>query len=333
MTDINTNYNTLKNSNLSNYTNTNTTSIENIIQAINENLSELTLVQNEMNTSNNIDREILVKQDQLLRMKNDDLMNQLKELELIESNIANKDRIIEQTNNNIQNQNNYINNLIISIGLALILLKIVHLYSIGMLDNTKFIIILIIIILLYLVMYLYTYNIFYIKDAITLLINRRTLNSLENKVTTWATDIKNIAQTNNNNIQQNWINNNCSCPAPTVEENAEEISIYATDPNVSTKEIPGYFYYDGTAPAQLLVPTPDPVKLNLNETIDWVDYSSNGNVLYNPNTNKINYDNTYYYNYKNTNDPVLALQKQINEFNSNSNGISLVDSETYSTNF
>jgi hypothetical protein len=100
--NINTNYNLLKSKNINNYENTNVTAIPDIINAINENLAELTLVQNNLSTENNINQEILVKKDQLLRMKNDDLMKQLKKLEIIQSNIANKDRIIEQTNHNIK---------------------------------------------------------------------------------------------------------------------------------------------------------------------------------------------------------------------------------------
>ena len=108
--EINSDYNKLIWSNIGNYQNTNITAIPIIIKSINENLAELTLIQNQMNTKNNINQEILVKKDQLLRMKNDDLMKQLRELEVIESNIANKNRIIEQVNYNIQ-EFNYFNNI------------------------------------------------------------------------------------------------------------------------------------------------------------------------------------------------------------------------------
>ena len=329
--NINTNYNILKSSNIGNYVNTNITAVPNIIQAINENLAELTLVQNELNTSNNINQEILVKKDQLLRMKNDDLMKQLKELEIIESNISNKNRIIEQTNDNIQTQNININNLIISIILAIILCISVFLYGYGILDKQKFMILLIIIILCYLFLYLYTYNIFYLKDSISYLFNSRSLQSLENKLTTWSSLVKTAVNNELDELEDNWVKNNCACPV-VVDEERDAPDIYPVDQNVISKEIPGYFYYDGTAPAQLLIPTPDPV-LGLNQKIDWVDYSSNGNMIYNPNINKVSYDNKSYYNYKNTTDPTIALRKQLNNFNSNAKGKSLVDSETYSTNF
>jgi len=325
--NINTNYNVLKSSNIGNYVNTNVTAVPNIIQAINENLAELTLVQNELNTSNNINQEILVKKDQLLRMKNDDLMKQLKELEIIESNISNKNRIIEQTNYNIQNQNTGINNLIISIILAIILCISVFLYSYNILDNNKFMILLIVIILCYLFLYLYTYNIFYLKDSISYLFNARSIQSVENTLTKWSTIVKTAVNNELNEVEDNWVKNNCACPVSEEEDKNKPV-----DQNVVSKEIPGYFYYDGTAPAQLLIPTPDPV-LGLNQKIDWVDYSSNGNILYNPNTNKVSYDNKSYYNYKNTTDPTIALKKQLSSFNENAKDKSLVDNKTYSTNF
>jgi hypothetical protein len=76
---------------------TNDSTTSDIIQAINENLAELTLVQNQMNMDNNINQEILIKKQQLLKFKNDDLMKQLQELEIIESNITNKDKIIQSS--------------------------------------------------------------------------------------------------------------------------------------------------------------------------------------------------------------------------------------------
>ena len=263
-------------------------------------------------------------------MKNDDLMKQLRELEIIESNISNKDRIIEQTNYNIAKQNTNINNLIISVILAVILCVSVFLYGVGKLDNKKFLILLIIIILCYLFLFLYTYNIFYLKDSISYLFNARSIQSIENKLTTWSTEIKTTVTNKLDEMENTWVQNHCTCPVE--EETTTTPNIYATDQNVISKEIPGYFYHDGTAPAQLLVPTPDPA-LGLNQKIDWVDYSSNGNMLYNPNTDQVTYDNKYYYNYKNNTDPTIALKKQLNNFNATAKGTSLVDSETYSTNF
>ena len=190
MSDPSANYDKLKTSNMTNYINTNTTAIPNIVKEINNNLKELTLVQNELNKENNINQEILVKKDQLLKMKNDDLMKQLRELEIIQSNIENKNRIIEQTNDNINKQNTNINNLIISAVLAALLFIAVFLYGSGKLDKGIFSILLIIIIYCYLLLFIYTYNIFYLKDAVFSIFNYGNVVKIENSVLKWADQIE-----------------------------------------------------------------------------------------------------------------------------------------------
>jgi hypothetical protein len=321
MSDPSANYDKLKTSNMTNYKNTNTTAIPNIVKEINNNLKELTLVQNELNKENNINQEILVKKDQLLKMKNDDLMKQLRELEIIQSNIENKNRIIEQTNDNINKQNTNINNLIISAVLAALLFIAVFLYGSGKLDKGIFSILLIIIILCYLLLFIYTYNIFYLKDAVFSIFNYGNVVKIENSVLKWADQIETRASNELNEIKQSWIQTHCDCP---IEEEQNNSDIYSNVQNVSTKEIPGYFYYDGTAPAQLLVPTPDP-KIGLNEKIDWVDYSSNGSMKYNPTTNKVSNDNKNYYNYK-QNNPEMNFKKLLDKSDK------LVNRNTYTSN-
>ena len=325
---LNIEYDSLKGSNMSSYTDTNKTSIDGIIQAINENMAYLTLIQNKLSTGNNIDQEILIKKDKLLRIENDTLTKQLQELQMIESNIANKDRIIEQTNNNIDQYNTNIYNLFICTLLAVILCIGIILYAYGKIDYKRIITLTIIIFLSYIIIYIYTYNVFYLKDSISYLINPRSIHSLETQLSTWA-NIPVIEQKIDDTIQQNsWINNNCECPV-SEEEDSGNNPVYPLFSNegVTSTEIPGYFYYDGTAPPQLLVPTPDPKSINLDDKIDWVDYSSNGNFTYD-NVNKVmSYNNNNFYNYKNQTDPSIILNKEIN------GSQTLVGDTTYSTNF
>jgi uncharacterized membrane protein len=332
--NLNSAYSALQQGNTSNYLTTNSQSIINIVNAIKQNQTELQTIQNQLNTDYNVNQEILVKQDQLLRMQNDDLMAQLRELEIIQSNISNKDKIIEQTNLNISNNNSKITILIISIILAIIVLLGAFLYGSGKLDHNKFVILLIVISVLYLFLYIYANNVFYLKDAINSIFNRQNLNIIATTAERLAQNTVNDINSDLNQLEQNWIDNNCSCPplAPTPEEEAPP-PVYNNATSASANEIPGYFYNDGTAPPQLLVPTPNPVALNLNDMIDWVDYSANGSTQYNPTTNQTTYTDQNFYNYNNNTDPVIAMQKIISDYNSVAGGGSLVDSETYSANF
>ena len=85
---------------------------------------------------------------------------------------------------------------------------------------------------------------------------------------------------------------------------------------------PGYFYYDGSSPQQLLSPNPEIYDKN-NSTklqgIDWLDYSGNGNIEFNPNFDKKNYDisytNTNLYN-KETTDLSILQKNTLNSVKS-----------------
>jgi uncharacterized membrane protein len=330
---LNSSYSTLQQGNMNNYLSTNSQSIINIVNAIKQNQTELQTIQNQLSTDYNVNQEILVKQEQLLRMQNNDLMAQLRELEIIQSNISNKDKIIEQTNLNISNNNSKITILIISVVLAIIVLLAAFLYGSGKLDHQKFVMILIVISVFYLLLYMYANNILYLQSAINSIFNRQNLNIIATTAERLAQNTVNDINNDFNELEQNWIDNNCSCPpAPTTEEEAPP-PVYNNATSATANEVPGYFYNDGTAPPQLLVPTPNPVALNLNDMIEWVDYSANGSTQYNPMTNQTTYTDQNFYNYNNDTDPVIAMQKILSDYNSVAGGSSLVDSETYSANF
>ena len=86
---------------LANYNgfNSNTNSVTQIIKSINNNLAELTYIQNQLNTVNNLQQEELLKKETLLKLKNEKLMEQLRTLENIQSVIINKDSTTLYSNN------------------------------------------------------------------------------------------------------------------------------------------------------------------------------------------------------------------------------------------
>ena len=325
--EVNSNYVELAFNNLKNYDTTNNNTIEQLVDAINQNLSELNLIQNQLNTVNNLNQEALVKKDQLLRMENDDLMKQLKELETIQSTITNKDRLIDQTNNNIQTQNQNINILVSSIVLAIILLVSILLFGLGKIAMSLLILIIIIIAVLYFLLYIYSYNIFYFKDAITMLFDRRA-QKLGYELNKWSTTIKTNVNNEINSLKQNWIDQNCICPELTSEEassSSSDVEMGGIGNNVTEEQVVGYYYYDASSPAQLLIPEPTP-NMRLNEKIDWVDYSPDGNSKYDARLNKITNINNNYYNYNSSNDPVNIQLRELE------NAKLLVNDQTYTGN-
>lgn len=303
--------------------------IKNIIHAINENLSELDYIQTKLNTVNNLNQEALLKKGELIKLQNDDLQRQLKELEHIQSNIRNKDRLIEQTNYTIKREELSIRILIISCILAFLLVITIVLYGYYQISFKTFIVILSIIILLYIILFVYNYNIFYFRDSISYIGNIQRIDlELGKELKNWgkiaSTNVKNEVNYEKARLKKLWIKNNCEC-TPEEEQSqrniiTEETRIDAIGDNQYAKERAGHFYYDGSAPQQLIIPTPNPKKLD--EKIDWVDYSPNGRMIYNEKLNKNQYINNNYYNYK-------SKHKLLNEIH---NRNPLVNNQTYTTN-
>lgn len=322
--EVNLDYNKLKANNFNNFQNTNNNTIEELVNAINQNLSELNLIQNQLTTVNNLNQEALVKKDQLLRMENDDLIQQLRELETIQSTITNKDRLIDQTNNNIDSQNQNIKILVSSIALAIILLVAILLFGLGKITMSLLILISIIIAVLYFLLYIYSYNIFYFNDAVTMLFDRRA-QKMGYQLNKWSTAIKNNVDNEIDSLKQNWIDQNCLCPASTSEEASSDSEMDDIGNNINEEQVVGYYYYDGSSPAQLLVPEPTP-SMRLNQKIDWVDYSPDGNSIYNPKLNKTINVNNNYYNYNSSNDPVNIQLRELEASNV------FVNNQTYTGN-
>lgn len=280
-----------------------TDSIESTFKALNQNLAQLDFIQNQLNTVDNLYKETLLKQSDLIRLENEDLKKQLQELEIIQSNISNKDRLIQQTNYNIMRQELNIYVLIVSCVLALFLIVAIYMYGIGKITMPIFSGIVSFIILVYIILFVYSYNIFYFKDAMSYLRNRQKVNlQWGHYVKKWGNVVRSDIASRREHIKDEWIENNCECPIGEVAGEEEEGAVASETQEESDgspvmgkiyPDRPGYFYYDGSSPQQLLVPTPD--SKILNQKIDWADYSPNGQMQYIQAINKnINIDDNFY---------------------------------------
>ena len=291
----------LQESNPSVYQNTNQTAIPQITDAINQNLLQLNLIQNQLNLKNNVQQELLLKQKKLIQFENDRLYKQLQMLETIQSNILNKNAILQQINVDANKKDANIQILICSIVFIVLLLINIFLYGFKIISFPFFMIVIIFLLLLYICILIFYYNIFLFGDSISGNI-QRNINKTEKALQKWGE----IIQTDiNDSLESTWIQNHCSKIQPTSpEENGSgtEESIYSSGYNQledgsinenniahigntnAIKETSGYFYYDASSPAQQLIPTPIPSTINLSNRIEWVDYSQNGTNQYNHNT-------------------------------------------------
>lgn len=264
-----------------NLNNSNLTSLDinDLTISINTNLEQLDFIQSQLNTFNNINQETLLKQQQLLQMENKTLMKQLKELESIQSIVINKDRMIQQTEKNMIDQQHNIYLLITCGIIGLILMIAVFLYGYKIISSSLFNIIVIAIVIIYIIIFIYYYDILYLKTALSYL-NDRKIDRLNDTLKNWKSITDKNIQTAKYGDKSQWIANHCSCPPPGEEQ-------YAKDDNSGetiTTDAPGYYYYDGNAPKQQLVPTPTQYQTGTNipyPEISWPDYSASGSNYYN----------------------------------------------------
>jgi len=320
---INNSYEYIKRKNLDLYHQTNAKSLSPIVDSLNQNFKKLNFVQNQYNVLNNLNQEALYKKEHLLKLHNDDLAKQLHILDIIQSNISNKDRLIIQTDLSIADTNININLSIIVIILSFILFVSVILYGNRAISHFVLSNIFIIIIIFYVLILMCIYNVLYLRTVLKSLFSKELLRKAAYELKYLGEKAYSDAQNEVNKLKTDWVDANCNCPV--VSEESDVPDTYTGPENVIIKEIPGIFYYDGTAPQQLLLPTPDPFQLDLKQQIDWPDYSPDGSVKYNPNTKKNEYTNKNYYNFQHNKVPIVM---------GNPNFLTkpLTNSTTYTTN-
>jgi len=303
-TELSNLYNNISNSygTNSDYSTTSTSSIINLINAINSNLELYDFIENELILTNNSQTDTLIKQQQLIQLENEELMEQLEQLQQIQSNIQNKNVMIEQVNANISNEQNNVNVLIVSIVCSVVILLFVMLYGYNVISKTFMLLGSGVVVLVFVFVFMYIYNIFFVNTGIKNLMN----GNMEAKMIQAIQDFDVSAEDLIEN--QKWVNNNCNCGTTAEEEEESQTPNY----NYSIEQ-PGYYYYDGSAPPQVIVPSPP---VSGPENITWVDYDSNSFVpsqqitpiaSTNPSNNTTvystspttgtNQQNTNYYNY------------------------------------
>jgi hypothetical protein len=304
------------------------TTVPDITRTANTYLDTLNISESAGNLVNNGLQQDIVLRDQLSKMENEDITNQLRNLNNIESNIENKSRLISQINDNMSNNDTNINVLIVSIIFSIIFLTTLILYGYTIVSKKIFYYSLYGLGIIYIFYVLYSYDIFYLKSALNKLFTRNFEKRLENTVQTWSKSIEDTLQKDLYGTKQDWVKNNCDCPTQELDEEGDQNVYPMIDDGSNTvfEETPGYFYYDGSTPQQLLIPTPD--SRILNQNINWVDYSQNSS--------------TNYYNYNaDTNDPNMKLRDALNNSSTlipngpvfNANNVSGNKAITYSANF
>lgn len=211
---------------------------------------------NDSISSLNKQNEILYKQDKLLSINNNYLNEQIQTINALENDITNKDRIIYTTNQDTRMYNRHINVLITTIIFSLIILFLITMYN-TYLNPMYFKILVILLMIIYIIYVFYTYNILHFHDIFNFNRMKNTLFNIEQII---AKDINkglNVTEEALINYvygsKDNWKKKSCtinpvSPPKPiTTIPMEEEFSQYVDA---------GYYIYDSSAPAQLMIPQP-----------------------------------------------------------------------------
>ena len=157
---------------------------------------------------------------------------------------------------------------------------VVSLYALGKINEKLFGILVVLLILVFVIMIMYKYNILYFKTVSHFIDNRKNLAIL-NSVKDLGSQVKSNMQERLYGSKQDFLDDNCDCP-PSQED------VYNEEEGASVDVVPGYFYYDKSAPKQLLVPNGGD-KINVStdvdtEVFDKIDWVNHDKVMYDTNS-------------------------------------------------
>jgi hypothetical protein len=105
-------------------------------------------------------------------------------------------------------------------------------------------------------------------------------NIMIDKLNNWkfASNIVNAVDTSLYGTESDWQQANCKYPCNTEEEESTTVSSY-NNTKYTVMPTPGYYYNDGTAPSQILVPKGSYNNTNnQKELIYWPDYDQSNKI-------------------------------------------------------
>lgn len=192
----------------------------------------------------------------LNELENEKIVNNLQKLNSIEGTISSKDKLIKQIREDSDKQTKILYNILF-ISSALIISGLI----IKFLPSYKTYLILLWIILGFYLMY--DYNIFYLKD----LFSKQKVEDITVSSINQAYDNldKYFGKTRETDYDK-WVDGNCNCKNNDNNNNTDEEYVLS-EIKVPLKS--GYYYYDGSAPKQLLDPLPTD---ELEDKIYYPDY-------------------------------------------------------------
>ncbi len=208
--------------------------------------------QNTNNKTFNINRDILLRKEQMNQIENEELEDQYKHLDQIQSNIFSKERLIEENLYYSEQSERNIRVLTGSILFVLLLFVVVGIYYLKKIDNDKFVKLCGLLFGIFLLYLCYQYNVFYLKDSLSALFSGRVATELGNKIENKTMQMQEDIQRIREGDYEVWKKKNCSSCSPTPSNDVSGLDIQ----NLSGYGYSSsYFtYQDGSTPNQLINP-------------------------------------------------------------------------------
>lgn len=264
-----------KGPNIQNTISANKLKLANSVKTTNDTLKQVAHQVNSKITNVNIQNDTIYKMDEIQTMQTNELNDQLRELERIQNILATKDRLIDETNKNTDTYHSGFQLLIGFISLSILLVIPWIGYLTKNISYSIFVTIVISFFIIYAIYVAWKFNLLYLQT----LFNKksyekglgRDLAAFEHSAYMEGQKLAKDAREDLYGKKSTWIKNHCVCP---VEEEGGEEQIIPEGDMGEESMLKGYFYYDGTAPKQLLVPPPIKNNAGLyHDQIEWPDYS------------------------------------------------------------
>lgn len=220
---------------------------------INHNLRDMVRnLGNEYNIKNNIynnQRKLLNKYDYYINIHNKKLNEQLNDLENIQNNITTKDSLIKGNQQSYIKKEKTFHTLKVFIGVSSTLVFIILLYLSNKISLASLLLWMIIIIIMYGIYVAYVFNLFYLKSVTNF--SAHELKALKDDLYEEGREIE-------DRINE-YLNGNCDCPNnngnkkngnyfQNIKSPHKHFLPHSATPN------DGFFYYDGSAPQERIIP-------------------------------------------------------------------------------
>jgi hypothetical protein len=254
---------------------------------VNDPLAAETAVVNKQLSQININSNKVQHANELLQLSADKNNESLKKLKEFEKEIATKNRMVQINKDEHLKRIGLIKSIIVVFIILCVAFLPLALALGNVISKTMFVVYFVLICVVGFFIFVWMNNMFYIRDYFTFTKSGigGAIDQASSTLQSWEESVSNSVSSRINNFNQivvndvygeqnKWIKNNCTCPE---EENITNDNFpipFSTSGELVWPE-PGFYYDDGTAPNQLLVPnnTAANSKFQFKEKIKWPSYS------------------------------------------------------------